>query len=257
MIAALASSCFAPGALAQPPVAELTVVAYGAQRVDLASGRTILEDGGELVDRGSGVRLTAAWIDYLEGVEVVAREVRFEGGFGRVEAGELVIDLANARLWADGGVVMRHGALALAAASLWFAVESGVVGLVGEVEASAREAGASDAPEAGASDRPDAGASGGPDAGVSRGPDAGVSRGPEASASEAWIELATGRVLLLGPYRFADGPLVLTGDGEAALQLDAVELADGVVYDARSAVDDALAEVVARVRDLLRPGPGG
>lgn len=217
MIAALASAFVPPGALAQPPVAELTVVAYGAQRVDLASGRTILEDGGELVDRGSGVRLTAAWIDYLEGVEVVAREVRFEGGFGRVEAGELVIDLVNARLWADGGVVMWHGALALAAASLWFAVESGVVGLVGEVEASA----------------------------------------PEASASEAWIELATGRVLLLGPYRFADGPLVLTGDGEAALQLDAFEVADGVVYDARSAVDDALAEVVARVRDLLRAGPGG
>jgi len=216
LIAALTLSFITPSALAQPPVAELTVIAYGAQRVDLASGRTVLEDGGELVERRSGVRLTAAWIGYLEGVEVVAREVRFEGDFGRVEAGELVIDLVNVHLWADGGVVLQHEALALAATSLWLAVDSGVVGLVGEVEALV----------------------------------------PEASASEAWIELATGRVLLLGPYRFADGPLVLTGNVDAILQLDAVELVDGVAYDARSTVDDALAQVVTRARDQLRAGRG-
>ncbi|MDF1524212.1 MAG: hypothetical protein P1P87_15525, partial [Trueperaceae bacterium] len=57
VVAALALA--GPSGVAQEAVAELTVTAFGAQRFDLATGRTVLEDGGEVVDRSSGVRLTA------------------------------------------------------------------------------------------------------------------------------------------------------------------------------------------------------
>jgi hypothetical protein len=90
--------------------------------------------------------------------------------------------------------------------TLWFDVDAGLVGLLGGVEAVE----------------------------------------PDASAAEVWIELESGRVLLLGPYAYADGPLVLRGGDGAGLQLDASDTDEGVVYDASTAVDgDWMAAVVA------------
>lgn len=192
----------------QAGVAELSVTAYGRQRLDLETGRTVLEDGGELVDRTSGVRIAAAWIAYLDGIEVVARGVTLDGDVGRVEAGEIAVDLLGGRLQATGGVRWLRPGVDVTGRSLWFDVGAGVAGLVGGIEATA----------------------------------------PEVSAAEVWIELASGRVLLVGPYRYADGRLVLTGGADAALQLDVVEVAGVPGYDARSAVDPDWAETVARLR---------
>jgi hypothetical protein len=195
-------------AWAQAGVAELEAIAYGRQRIDLASGRTILEDGGELIERGSGVRLVAAWIAYAEGIEVSARDVSIEGELGLVVAPLLRIDLVAGRLTASGGVAWRREGLQVTGETLWFDVDAGVVGLLGGVEAVE----------------------------------------PDASAAEVWIELASGRVLLVGPYAYADGPLVLRGGEGGGLQLDAGEAGESIVYDASTAVDAEWLAAVAAAR---------
>jgi hypothetical protein len=195
-------------AWAQGGIAELEVTAYGRQRIDLASGRTVLEDGGELIERGSGVRLVAAWIAYLEGIEVAAREASIDGDLGLVDAPLVVIDLVAGRLTASGGVAWQREGLRVTGETLWFDDAAGIVGLLGGVEAVE----------------------------------------PDASAAEVWIELASGRVLLVGPYLYADGLLVLRGGEAASLQLDADDTGEGVTYDASTAVDAGLLAAVAAAR---------
>lgn len=198
----------AAAAWAQGGIAELEVTAYGRQRIDLASGRTVLEDGGELIERGSGVRLVAAWIAYLEGIEVAAREASIDGDLGLVDAPLVVIDLVAGRLTASGGVAWQREGLRVTGETLWLDDAAGIVGLLGGVEAVE----------------------------------------PDASAAEVWIELASGRVLLVGPYVYADGLLVLRGGEAASLQLDADDTGEGVTYDASTAVDAGLLAAVAAAR---------
>lgn len=193
---------------AQSGIAELEVTAYGRQRIDLASGRTVLEDGGELIERRSGVRLVAAWIAYTEGIDVSARDVSIDGDVGLVDAPLVVIDLVASRLTASGGVAWRREGLQVTGETLWFDADAGLVGLLGGVEAVE----------------------------------------PDASAAEVWIELEGGRVLLVGPYAYADGPLLLRGGEGAGLQLDASETDDGVAYDASTAVDPGWLAAVAAAR---------
>lgn len=198
----------AAAAWAQGGIAELEVTAYGRQSIDLASGRTVLEDGGELIERGSGVRLVAAWIAYLEGIEVAAREASIDGDLGLVDAPLVVIDLVAGRLTASGGVAWQREGLRVTGETLWLDDAAGIVGLLGGVEAVE----------------------------------------PDASAAEVWIELASGRVLLVGPYVYADGLLVLRGGEAASLQLDADDTGEGVTYDASTAVDAGLLAAVAAAR---------
>jgi hypothetical protein len=195
-------------ALARDTAAELTVTAHGRQTLDLASGRTVLDDGGEVVDRRSGVRLLARWISYAEGIEVLAREVSFDGELGRVSAPEATIDLLRGRVWAGGGVLWERDGLEVRGDELRFDAEARIVGLLGEV----------------------------------------VATSPDASAAEAWVEIVGGRVLLLGPYRYANGPIVLRGGAGSALQLDVVETDAGPNYDARTDVEPAWLEAVEGLR---------
>lgn len=188
-------------------VADLTVVAYGAQRLDLATGRTVLEDGGEVVDRRSGLRLTAAWIAYAEGVDLVARDVQLVGDLGSVAAAEVTIDLVAGRVWALGGVAWSRDGLDVRGEALWFDVFEAVAGLHGGV----------------------------------------LAETPAASAAEAWVDLVRGRVLLLGPYRYADGPLTLAGDADGVLQLDPSGEGETAGFDATTDADPAWR---ARVEDL-------
>ena len=192
----------------QSGVAELGVTSYGRQRLDLASGRTVLEDGGELADRGSGVRLSAAWISYEDGVDVVARDVVMEGDLGRVTAPDVVVDLASGRVTATGGIAWTRAGLAIRGVELRFDAAEGIAWLIGDVVASV----------------------------------------PEVEAAEVWVEVVGGRVLLLGPYRYAEGFLVLTGGDGSALQLDAVTTSTGSTYDARTDVEPGWRETVERLR---------
>lgn len=204
------------GAASGQPAAELTVIAYGEQRLDLATGRTVLIDGGEVVDRRSGVRLQASWIAYADGREVEARGARLDGDLGSVEADVVRIDLAEGRVRAQGGVTWVRDAWRARAEAVWFDAGEAVAALLGGV----------------------------------------VSETPEAGAAEVWIDLAAGRLLLLGPYRYVDGPWILAGDEEAVLQLDPID--DGASFDARSDADPAWRERVERLRALaFRDGPPG
>ena len=207
-ILVLAALAISGAGWSQSGIAELEVTAYGRQRIDLASGRTVLEDGGELIERGSGVRLVAAWIAYAEGIEVSARDVSIDGDIGLVDAPLVVIDLAAGRLTASGGVAWRREGLQVTGETLWFDADAGLVGLLGGVEAVE----------------------------------------PNASAAEVWIELASRRVLLVGPYGYADGPLLLRGGADGALQLDASDTDEGVVYDASTVVDADWLTAVAVAR---------
>lgn len=189
-------------------VAELTVVAHGAQRFDLATGFTELPDGGEVVERTTGVRLVAPWLRYAEGSALEATDATVEGPFGRLEAPRVAIDLAEGRLEAEGGVVLVvEGAGTLRAERIrydaggWAVAEGAVEG-----------------------------------------------DDPALAAAELWAEADGGRLVLVGPYVFDDGLVRLRSETPgAALQLTPVRLEDGTIdgYDASTTLDH---DVDLRVR---------
>jgi hypothetical protein len=200
-------------AWAQTPVADLTVTAYGSQRLDLSTGETVLEDGGEVIDQQSGVRLTAAWIAYVEGERLEARDAIIDAGLGRVEAAVVEIDLTKGRLVASGGVVLTRPGFTATAERLGLEPEAGLAWLDGSVSATA----------------------------------------PEATATNVFLDLGDGRLVLEGPYRFVGDAYTLEGGSGGRLQLDPVELEDETSFDARSEVDPDLSDRIAALRPRLRP----
>ncbi|MFN2321851.1 MAG: hypothetical protein ABR510_02685 [Trueperaceae bacterium] len=204
-----------PFAMAQAPVAELTVVAYGAQRFDLATGRTVLDDGGEVVDRASGVRMTAAWIAYVDGASLEARDATIAGDLGRVRAARVVIDLELGRVRAEGDLEFERPGIRARAAYLGLDGPAGLAWLAGGV----------------------------------------VAELPDATAAAVWIDVADGRLVLDGPFRYVDGPFVLEGDTGARLQLDPITVDDAAGYDARTDVEADLVERIASVAAALDPVP--
>lgn len=204
-----------PFAMAQAPVAELTVVAYGAQRFDLATGRTVLDEGGEVVDRASGVRMTAAWIAYVDGASLEARDATIEGDLGRVRAARVVIDLALGRVLAEGELEFERPGIRARAERLGLDGPAGLAWLSGGVVADL----------------------------------------PEATAAAVWIDVADGRLVLDGPYRYVGGPFELEGDAGARLQLDPIVVGDEAEYDARTDVEADLVERIASVAAALDPAP--
>jgi hypothetical protein len=193
-------------------VAELSIVSYGAQLFDLATGFTELPDGGEIVDRGTGIRLTAPWLRYADGVALEAHDAVVEAPFGRLLAPKLVVDLQRSRLEAEGGITLElEGAGTVLAQRLIFASSDGWVVARGDV----------------------------------------VADDPVATAAAVWADTASGRIVLEAPYRYEDGPLVLRSDEVGSrLQLTPSTGDDGVVlgYDASTTLD---ADVLARLETDL------
>ncbi len=191
--------------------AELSVVAYGTQRLDLVSGLTVLEDGGEVIDQASGMRLVAAWIAYAEGQTLEARDAQLDGAVGQVRAAELFIDLQLGRVEAAGGVALLRPGLVVEAGGMGVDPSAGLAWLIGEV----------------------------------------VATEPSASAAEAWIDLDDGRILLLGEYRYHDGLFELQGGAGTALQLDPIDLQGQATYDVRTEVDGAFLARVQGLRERM------
>ena len=204
-----------PFAVAQAPVAELTVVAYGAQRFDLATGRTVLTEGGEVTDRASGVRMTATWIAYVDGASLEARDATIDGDLGRVRAARVVIDLALGRVSAEGDLEFERPGIRARAERLGLDGPAGLAWLAGGVSADL----------------------------------------PEAVADSVWIDVADGRMVLIGPYRYVDGPFELEGAAGARLQLDPIAVDEATGYDARTDVEADLIERIAAVVAALDPAP--
>jgi len=185
------------------PFAELSVTAHGSQRLDLATGYTELPDGGTVVDRGSGVQLEAPWLRYREGERLEARDALAHGPFGHVSAPHLTLDLAAQQLHAEGGVVIGTEQGAVEADAVRFEAGVGWLLAYGGVR----------------------------------------SEVPVLQAEAVWYEADGGRLLVLPPYRYEDGPLTLRADADGApLQLTPAFEADGSLagYDASTDLDDDL-----------------
>lgn len=204
-----------PHAVAQSTIAELTVVAYGAQRLDLATGRTVLDAGGEVTDRASGVRMTAEWIAYVEGASLEAHDATVEGDLGRVRAARVFIDLALGRVRAEGDLEFERAGIRARAERLGLDGPAGLAWLAGGV----------------------------------------VAELPDAAADTVWIDVVDGRVVLVGPYRYADGPIALEGGDGARLQLDPIVVDGTPAYDVRSEVAPDLAERIAATAAALEAAP--
>jgi hypothetical protein len=207
-----------PPSQAQEAVADLTVIAYGAQLFDLNSGRTLMEDGGEIVERSSGVSIVAQWMSYLPEVDIEIRGGVLEGPAGRVEAAFMQLDLVAQRVTASGGVSWQQQPLEAVGDELLVLLGEGLAGLRGHV----------------------------------------VSHAPELRAQELWIDLEALRMFLIGPYEYRDGPFLLTGSDEALLQIDPVPSVDGdeeapLVFDARSEADPESVQRLLRVREAWLP----
>jgi hypothetical protein len=193
--------------------AELEVVAYGAQRFDLATGFTELVDGGEVVERGTGVRLAAPWLRYAEGDRLEAVDAVVEGDFGRIDAPGLALDIARRTLLADGGVRLVWQDGAVEADRLRFEADAGWLWVEGSVRGES----------------------------------------PTLEAAEVGYRIEAGVIVLLPPYRFVDGPIVLSADADGApLQLTPDRDADGALlgFDASTTLRDDVREVLHERREV-------
>lgn len=157
--------------------ANLTVVAFGDQEVDILTGITTLPDGGRLIDREHDLTLSASWMRFLEGDFVEAKEVEISGEFGVVSARAVTIDLAAEEVRATGAVRYEGPEWGIDAQAISYSEDLGLV--------------------------------------VFEGPIRGEGIALEASA--ALFDVPSGTFLLAAPYRYADGPLELTSERPGAL----------------------------------------
>lgn len=227
LAALLAAVAWGPAAQGQG-FAELEVIAYGAQRFDLATGFTELPDGGEAVERRTGVRLSAPWLRYAEGDRLEAHDALVEGDFGRIEAPMLRLDIAARVLSAEASspddedepaAARRAGLVrltwddgAVEAEGLRFDAESGWLWLAGSVRGDV----------------------------------------PVLEAAQVGYLSTSGVIVLLPPYRYEDGPLVLRADAAGApLQLTPDRDGDGVLlgYDASTTLSEEVRSGLEARRD--------
>jgi hypothetical protein len=213
-LALLAALLLAGPALAQdgapgPSVARLTVVPAGEQRLDLATGETVLPDGGTIVDAETGLELEARSIRYVDGAYIEAEDAAARTAGGRLHAPALRIDLQALTAVAPEGVRYRRDGLELRAAAAELRL----------------------GPELARFDAP-------------RGDD------PVLEARALLLDVRSGDAVLLGPYRYTDGPLTLRDEREdAALQLRPATTAEGVpTYRAANEVDEELWSRLAPLR---------
>ncbi len=159
--------------------AALTIRPSGPEELDLATGVTTLPQGGEIAYRNEGVTLSGAFIRYLEGDFIEVEEASVAGDFGLLRAPRLRFDVVAQTLQAEGGAVFSGEALELSADTLSLDLQNDVAALGGNV----------------------------------------TSKSPELTGERALIDLAEPRGLLVGPYRYQNGPVGLTGAAGELLAL--------------------------------------
>ncbi|MEX2501610.1 MAG: hypothetical protein WD336_04480, partial [Trueperaceae bacterium] len=157
------------------PVARLTVTPDGDQSFDLLTGETTLPDGGTIQDTASGLTLHAAWIAFVEGETIDAREVTADTDTGRLTAATLHIDVPTLIATAEEGVTFTRDGLTVRAERARLHLGPGLV----RFEAPSRES-------------------------------------PELSGAALLLDADSGDAVLLGPYRFQDGPFLLSDDRDGA-----------------------------------------
>lgn len=198
------SSGNAPGAAgssASTPFAALTVTPKGAQTYDISTGVTTLPDGGTIVDQDTGVRLQAAHITYVDGAYIDAKTVTVHGDFGTLAADTLHIDIKTGVLTASGKLSLTRGALTLKAAKIRYDANRRVADFSGPVSGTS----------------------------------------PDFKADRLLLDADNGDVLLLGDYRYSNGPFTLQSPkGGGRLELVLHQVNGSPVYDAATDVSPKL-----------------
>ena len=96
-------------------VARLEVIATGEQTLDVLTGETVLTDGGVIVDRKTGLELTAPHIRYLQGEFINATDASASMAGGVFETDQIAIDVENLTADAEGNVGFEREGLRLIA----------------------------------------------------------------------------------------------------------------------------------------------
>lgn len=197
--------------------AALTVIPYGRQSYDIATGLTVLADGGEVQDRERGISLAGAVVRLREGVFIELEQARargdsggdFGGGLSEVKAERIRLEPASQTLFAEGKVELVRGGLSASAERLRVFFEDGVL-VAEEVRSEA----------------------------------------PALSGRALVVDLHSGAALLVGPYRLEDGPLSLVSMREDdLLELDLAGAGDALGVTVSTEPDP---QRVARLGAYLR-----
>jgi len=152
------------------PFAALVVTPFGEQTFDLATGVTTLPDGGEVAAREAGVVLSGQRLRYQQGVFVEAEGAKITARAFTLSAPSITLDLAERRLSASGGVRYQSPELELGAEQVLIDLARGYAVLSNVVS----------------------------------------TRAPLLEAARLVVAGDLGAALLVGPYRYQDGPLVLS-----------------------------------------------
>ena len=180
------------------PLVGLTVVPFGEQTFNIATGLTTLPQGGEITDRVSGVVITAPFIELQQGVFIKAETVEASGEFGIVQASEFYIDFESSVIIAEGEVTLSKDATAIHSEQLFYFVDTKILRLSGGV----------------------------------------VGESPAIEAEAIILEFSSGIALLVGPYTFTDGVFTLSSVIEnSLLELVTVENEGSSIFQAATEVD--------------------
>jgi len=186
---------------ASAPFAALTVTPAGSQSYDISTGITSLPQGGTIFDRDTGVSLEAKRITYVDGSYIDGETVTVTGAFGTLSADKLHIDVRGGALIASGHLTLTRGVLSLSAAKLHYDANRQVADFTGPVRGSS----------------------------------------PDFSADRLLLDADSGNVLLLGDYRFSEGPFTLRApEGGGRLELTLHQVDGAPVYDAATQIPAAL-----------------
>ena len=185
------------------PFAALEVRSNGRQVIDITTGVTTLPDGGNVVDKQTGVSFTASHIAYLDGAFIEASGVLLEGAFGVLSADDVRIDIASSTLRATGELTLRREGLEVLAKELEYFALTEVAVFEGGVKGTE----------------------------------------PEFSAERVLLDVRNGDVLLDGRYSFSGDLFTMNSpEAGGLLELRLVELGDVVTYSAASEVSQSLLE---------------
>ncbi|UCH25068.1 MAG: hypothetical protein JSV66_14165 [Trueperaceae bacterium] len=205
----LALNAIVATASAASPFAALSVTAYGEQVFDIATGVTTLPGGGEVIDANTGVTVSAAFLRIEEGVLIEGTDIEASGEFGYLRAGSMEIDIVRGTFLAKQELLLVREELNVVSSRVEYLAEPAIVRFLGEVTGTT----------------------------------------PTFEAQAVLLDLLTGNVLLVGPYRYEEPLFTLASSEEGALlELIARDIEGDLVYDAASEVSGELME---RLRGYL------
>lgn len=207
LVAAAPSPEGSGGSQSPAPLAALTVLPKGAIEYDITSGVTLLPQGGTVIDKGTGVRLEATELRYVDGEYIRAQGAKVSGSLGTLRAQRLDINVPSATLDASGDLLLEREGLSLAAASMHYDVGEQLIEFLDCVGVDA----------------------------------------PAFKAERLLLDTRTGNALLVGTYSYQNGILTLTSpEAGGMLQLTLTTVDGAPAYDATTKVSpDVLARFAA------------